>query len=55
MCRALLIRTLALHGDKEIITEAQNRFEKHLKGDSIHADLRSAVISYLKILFFFHK
>lgn len=45
MCRATILKVLGLCGDDEIIQEAKNRLEKHLKGDLIPADLRSAVYS----------
>ncbi len=44
MCRALVLRVLAVYGDQEVIDEAKRRFEKHLSGEKlIPADLRSAV------------
>jgi hypothetical protein len=46
MCRALVLRVLAVYGDQEVVSEAKRRFEKHLSGELVPADLRSAVISY---------
>jgi hypothetical protein len=43
MCRATIIRTLGINGDLDTIAEAKRRFEEHLKGKLIVADLRSAV------------
>lgn len=43
MCRGTILRTLGINGDAETITEAKKRFEAHMKGEAIPADLRSAV------------
>jgi len=43
MCRATILRTLGVNGDTETIEEAKKRFEAHLAGKLIPADLRSAV------------
>jgi hypothetical protein len=43
MCRATILRTLGINGDLETIEEAKRRFEAHLNGQLIPADLRSAV------------
>ena len=45
MCRATILRTLGVNGDQETIDEAKRRFEAHLNGKLIPADLRSAVYS----------
>lgn len=45
MCRATILRTLGVNGDQETIDEAKRRFEAHLAGTLIAADLRSAVYS----------
>jgi hypothetical protein len=45
MCRATILRTLGVSGDQETIDEAKRRFEAHLNGKLIPADLRSAVIN----------
>ena len=48
MCRALVLRALAVYGDQQVIDESKSRFEKHLSGEKlIPADIRSAV----KIIF----
>lgn len=49
MCRATILRTLGISGDQETIEEAKRRFEAHLAGKSIPADLRSAV--YASVLY----
>lgn len=43
MCRATILRTLGVNGDTEVVEEAKRRFEAHLNGKLIPADLRSAV------------
>jgi hypothetical protein len=43
MCRAIIFRTLGLSGDVDTRNEAKRLFAKHLQGDVITADLRSAV------------
>ena len=43
MCRASILSMLGLNGDEDTINEAKKRFEDHLDGKLIHADLRSAV------------
>jgi len=43
MCRATILRTLGVNGDTETVEEAKRRFEAHLTGKPIPADLRSAV------------
>jgi len=43
MCRATILRTLGVNGDTETVEEAKRRFEAHLAGKPIPADLRSAV------------
>ena len=43
MCRGTILRTLGINGDAGTIAEAKKRFEGHLKGELIPADLRSAV------------
>lgn len=43
MCRSTILRTLGIMGDEETINEAKSRFEQHLKGQLIQADLRAAV------------
>jgi len=45
MCRATILKTLGVNGDLETIAEAKKRFEAHLVGKSIPADLRAAVYS----------
>jgi hypothetical protein len=55
MCRATILRTLGVNGDTETIEEAKKRFEAHLAGKLIPADLRSAVSYKLrKILKYFN-
>ena len=49
MCRATILRTLGLSGDQETIEEAKRRFEAHLNGKLIQADLRTAV--YASVLY----
>jgi puromycin-sensitive aminopeptidase len=43
MCRASILRTLAVNGDPDTIAEAKKKFEAHLNGQAIPADLRSAI------------
>ena len=43
MCRGTILRTLGINGNAETIAEAKKRFDAHLKGDLIPADIRSAV------------
>ena len=43
MCRATILRTLGTNGDLETLEEAKKRFNAHLAGDLIPADLRAAV------------
>ena len=43
MCRATVLRTLGTNNDLETIQEAKKRFNAHLNGTLIPADLRSAV------------
>ena len=43
MCRATVLRTLGISGDPDTIAEAKRRFDAHLQGKPIAADLRSAV------------
>ena len=43
MCRASILRTLGVNGDEEVIQEAVKRFENHLAGVPIDANLRAAV------------
>jgi hypothetical protein len=43
MCRATILKTLALNGDQETIAEARKHFAKHQQGEFIIADLRSTV------------
>ena len=44
MCRALVLRVLAVYGDQDVINEAKIRFEKNQSGEKlIPADLRTAV------------
>ena len=43
MCRASILGMLGLNGDEDTIAEAQKRFQAHLDGNFIHADLRSSV------------
>ena len=43
MCRATVLRTLGTNNDLETIQEAKKRFNAHLNGNLIPADLRSAV------------
>lgn len=45
MCRATVLRNLALNGDADVIAESKKRFEAHLNGQLIPADIRSAVYS----------
>jgi len=45
MCRASILSMLGLNGDEDTIAEAKKRFEDHLDGKLINADLRSAVYS----------
>ncbi|RNA09032.1 puromycin-sensitive aminopeptidase-like [Brachionus plicatilis] len=45
MCRATVLRTLGINGDRDTIDEAKRRLEAHFKGNLIPADLRSAVYS----------
>jgi len=49
MCRATILRTLGVNGDPDTIAEARKRFEAHLAGKQIPADLRSAV--YASVLY----
>jgi puromycin-sensitive aminopeptidase len=43
MCRATVLRTLAISGDADMLAEAKKKFEAHLNGQPIPADLRSAI------------
>ena len=43
MCRASILSMLGLNGDEDTINEARKRFDDHLDGKLINADLRSAV------------
>lgn len=43
MCRATVLKALGVNGDPETIAEAKKRFEAHLNGTLIPADLRPAV------------
>jgi puromycin-sensitive aminopeptidase len=43
MCRGTILRTLGINGHAETIAEAKKRFDAHLKGDLIPADIRGAV------------
>lgn len=44
MCRATILRTLAINGDPDTIAESKRKFEAHVAGTQpILADLRSAV------------
>lgn len=45
MCRATVLRTLGTNGDRETIDEAKRRFQAHIQGNPIPADLRGAVYS----------
>jgi len=45
MCRATVLRTLGINGDRETIDEAKRRLKAHLEGNLIPADLRAAVYS----------
>ena len=47
MCRASILSMLGLNGDEDTISEAKKRFDNHLDGKLIDADLRSAVTSFL--------
>jgi len=49
MCRATVLRTLGISGDEQTIAEAKRRFNDHLAGTLIPADLRSAV--YAAVLY----
>jgi puromycin-sensitive aminopeptidase len=49
MCRATILKTLALNGDQEVIAEAKKRFDTHLQGQLIPADLRAAI--YCAVLY----
>lgn len=51
ICRATILRVLGKIGDEETIQEAQKRFENHLNGALIPADLRSAVILNIKFCY----
>ena len=43
MCRASILSMLSLNGDEDTINEAIKRFDAHLDGKLINANLRSAV------------
>ena len=43
MCRATVLRCLGINGDEDVQKEARKRFENHLAGVLIDANLRSAV------------
>ena len=45
MCRATVLRTLGINGDRETIDEAKRRLKAHVEGNLIPADLRAAVYS----------
>ena len=54
MCRALVLRVLAVYGDEEVKSEARSRFEKHLSGEKpVPADLRSAVFIFFNSKYVF--
>jgi puromycin-sensitive aminopeptidase len=45
MCRASILHMLGINGDEDTIAEAKKRFQDHLDGKLVNADLRSAVYS----------
>jgi puromycin-sensitive aminopeptidase len=45
MCRATVLRALAINGDPDTIAECKRKFDEHLTGNQVVADLRSAVYS----------
>jgi hypothetical protein len=49
MCRAIVFKTLGLCGDVETRDEAKRLFAKHVEGDWIPADLRSAVYATMLV------
>ena len=49
MCRSSILSMLGLNGDEETINEARKRFDAHLDGKLIKADLRSAVSSKISL------
>ncbi len=52
MCREIVLHTLGINGDLDTIEEAKKRFNAHLNGQPIPADLRSAVSDYLLAFFY---
>jgi hypothetical protein len=55
MCRATILRTLGINGDKETIDEAKIRFKSHIIGSQqIPADLRAAVYFLYNFLIIFY-
>ncbi len=48
MCRATVLRILALTGDEDTKAEAKKLFARHLEGDLLPADLRAPV--YVSVL-----